>query len=112
MRVALYARVSTGKQAEKDLCIPDQFHQMEEWCKRNGYEVVQKYVEPGKSGTSAQRRKVFQQLMADACVSPTPYDAVIVHSFSRFFRNLIEMALIQRKLKEHGSQLISITQQT
>ena len=36
MAVALYARVSTAKQAEKDLSIPDQLRQMREWCKRTG----------------------------------------------------------------------------
>jgi hypothetical protein len=32
--VALYARVSTGKEAETDLSIPDQLRQMREWCVR------------------------------------------------------------------------------
>ena len=34
MAVALYARVSTTKQAEKELSIPDQLRQMRDWCKR------------------------------------------------------------------------------
>ena len=33
MIVALYARVSTSKQAEKDLSIPDQVSQMRAWCR-------------------------------------------------------------------------------
>ena len=33
MAVALYARVSTPRQAEKDLSIPDQLRQMREYCK-------------------------------------------------------------------------------
>ena len=31
MAVALYARVSTTRQAEQDLSIPDQLQQMREW---------------------------------------------------------------------------------
>jgi site-specific DNA recombinase len=37
MIVALYARVSTSKQAEKDLSIPDQLNQMRAWCEASGY---------------------------------------------------------------------------
>ena len=39
MAVALYARVSTTKQAEKDLAIPDQLRQMRDWCKQRGFAV-------------------------------------------------------------------------
>ena len=65
MAVALYARVSTSKQAEKDLSIPDQLRQMREWCKRQGYGVGVEYIEPGASATD-DRRPVFQQMIADA----------------------------------------------
>lgn len=36
MHVALYARVSTVRQADNDLSIPDQLRQFNEWCKANG----------------------------------------------------------------------------
>ena len=65
MAVALYARVSTTKQAEKDLSIPDQLRQMREWCKANGYAVAQEYIEPGASATD-DKRPVFQQMIAEA----------------------------------------------
>jgi DNA invertase Pin-like site-specific DNA recombinase len=37
MIVALYARVSTSKQADKDLSIPDQLSQMRAWCQAIGH---------------------------------------------------------------------------
>ncbi len=40
MAVALYARVSTLKQVEKDLSIPDQLRQILDWCRELGYAVV------------------------------------------------------------------------
>jgi site-specific DNA recombinase len=40
MAVALYARVSTTKQAEKNLSIPDQLRQMRNWCTKQGYAVA------------------------------------------------------------------------
>ncbi len=111
MIVALYARVSTTKQAEKDLSIPDQLRQMKEWCKVNKHSVAVEYIEPGASATD-DRRPVFQQMIGEACVSPPPFDAIIIHSLSRFFRDMIEFGLYERRLKKSGVRLISITQQT
>lgn len=111
MIVALYARVSTTRQAEKDLSIPDQIRQMRQWCKANGQNVAIEYIEPGASATD-DRRQVFQQMIDEACKTPPPYSAIIVHSFSRFFRDSVEFGLYERKLKKYGVQLISITQQT
>jgi site-specific DNA recombinase len=111
MAVALYARVSTSKQADKDLSIPDQLRQMREWCKRNGHAIGAEYVEAGASATN-DKRPEFQQMVADATSKPAPFEAVIVHSLSRFFRSLVEFALYERQLTKAGVKLISITQQT
>ncbi len=111
MAVALYARVSTTRQVEKDLSIPDQLRQMREWCQRNGHVVAVEYVEAGASATD-DRRPEFQKLISDATTKPAPYDAVIVHSLSRFFRDFLEFALYERRLLKAGVKLISITQQT
>ena len=111
MAVALYARVSTVRQAEKDLSIPDQLRQMREWCKTQGYTVACEYIEPGASATD-DRRPIFQQMIAEATLKSSPYEAVIVHSLSRFFRDSLEFGLYERKLNKSGVKLISITQQT
>ncbi len=111
MAVALYARVSTSRQAEKDLSIPDQLRQMRDWCKAQGLAVALEYVEPGASATD-DRRPVFQQMIAEATLSPSPYEAIIVHSRSRFFRDLFQFLSYERILKRAGVKLISITQQT
>jgi len=111
MAVALYARVSTTKQAEKDLSIPDQLRQMRDWCRKQGYPVAVEYIEPGATATD-DRRVVFQQMIAEACMSPSPFEAVVVHSLSRFFRDALEFGLYERQLNKHGVKLISITQQT
>ena len=41
MHVALYVRVSTTRQAENDLSIPDQLRHLNEWAKANGHLVLQ-----------------------------------------------------------------------
>ena len=111
MAVALYARVSTTKQAEKDLSIPDQLRQMRDWCKQRGFTVGAEYVEPGASATD-DRRPVFQQMMTEATLDPSPFEAIVVHSRSRFFRDLFEYLRYERSLKRVGVRVLSITQQT
>ncbi len=111
MIVALYARVSTTKQAEKDLSIPDQLGQMRAWCKAQGHSVTSEYVEAGASATD-DRRPVFQRMIGEACVNPSPFEAIVVHSLSRFFRDSLEFGLYERNLKRFGVRVLSMTQQT
>ena len=111
MAVALYARVSTTRQAEKDLSIPDQLRQMREWSEKQGWIVGAEYIEPGASATD-DRRPVFQQMIQEATLSPAPYEAIIIHILSRFFRDQLEFGLYERQLNKHGVKVISITQQT
>jgi DNA invertase Pin-like site-specific DNA recombinase len=49
-RAALYLRVSTARQAEHDVSIPDQKRQGEAYCVSRGYQLVETYVEPGGIG--------------------------------------------------------------
>ncbi len=39
------------------------------------------------------------------------FDVVVVHSFSRFFRDHFELELCVRKLAKNGVKLVSITQE-
>lgn len=109
LRVAVYARVSTIRQAEADLSIPDQIGQAKNWCLRQGYELVQEYIEPGASGMD-ENRPVFQKMLADAKVQPRPFDLILVHSFSRFARDNYAYAFAKRGLKKADIGLQSISQ--
>ncbi len=46
-RAAVYLRVSTGRQAEHDLSIPDQRAQTSGWIAARGWTLTTEYVEPG-----------------------------------------------------------------
>jgi site-specific DNA recombinase len=111
MHVALYARVSTTRQADNDLSIPDQLRQLNDWCKANGHLVVHEFIEPGASATD-DKRPVFQRMIQEALQKSPAFEAIIIHSLSRFFRDGIEFGVYERKLKKNGVQVISITQPT
>ena len=84
-RAALYLRVSTGRQAEADLSIPDQRRQALAFCAARGWDVAVEFVEPGASGMD-DRRPELQRLLDIATAGAAPFDVVVVHSFSRFAR--------------------------
>ncbi len=110
LRAALYLRVSTARQAEHDVSIPDQKRQGEAYCEARGYQLVETFVEPGASATN-DRRPEFQRMIEAGTSKPTPFDVVIVHSFSRFFRDAFDMEFYVRKLAKNGVKLLSITQE-
>src|SRR5262249_51444872 len=98
-RVALYARVSTSRQAEHDLSIPDQVRQGKTFCERKGWELAQVFTEPGASATD-DRRPVFQEMIDLACGADHPFDIILTHSFSRFFRDGMLFELYARRLRK------------
>ncbi len=109
LRAALYMRVSTGRQAEHDLSIPDQRSQLKSWCRANGHHVVAEYIEAGASAGD-DRRPSFQQMIERACDGEHAFDLIVVHSYSRFFREAFEQEFYLRKLAKHGVRVVSITQ--
>ncbi len=56
-KAALYLRVSTGRQAESDLSIPDQRRQITAYCVAKGWDVAAEFVEPGNTATDDRRRR-------------------------------------------------------
>ncbi|MGH7086202.1 MAG: recombinase family protein, partial [Acetobacteraceae bacterium] len=110
LRAALYLRVSMARQAEHDISIPDQRRQGEAYCTARGYQLVETYVEPGSTATN-DRRPEFQRMIEAGSAKPTLFDIVLVHSFSRFFRDHFELEFYVRKLAKNGIKLVSITQE-
>ncbi len=108
-RAAAYIRVSTTKQADADLSLPDQQAAIEGYCASNGLSLNAIYVEPGASATDDNRPEL--QKMIEATISAErPYDVIVVHSLSRFFRDLYLFEIYHRKLERAGVKLLSITQ--
>jgi site-specific DNA recombinase len=109
LRAALYFRVSTGRQAESDLSIPDQRRQALAYCVARGWDVAIEFVEPGMSGTD-DRRPELQRLLDMATAGGAPFNVVLVHSFSRFARDHFALEMHVRRLRKAGVRLVSITQ--
>jgi site-specific DNA recombinase len=107
-RAALYVRVSTGRQAQHELSIPDQRMQLTSWCCSRGWSVIAEFVEVCTA--TDDRRQGFQEMIEFACDPERTFDVIVVHSYSRFFRDSFEKEFYLRKLAKHDVKVISITQ--
>jgi DNA invertase Pin-like site-specific DNA recombinase len=109
MGVLLYARVSTLGQAKKELSIEDQLYQMRNWCKEQQKTILGEYIDLGRSATNDERPE-FQNMIGDALERHKEIGCIVVHSFSRAFRNVDHMVIYGRTLKQKKIRLISISQ--
>ena len=103
--------MSTGKQAEKDLSIPDQEKQLRAYCEKKGWEVYRVYTEDGASGRDDHRR-VFKEMIAVARSKERPFDTILTLTTSRFFRNATQARVWKHELKKKGIRVIATHQET
>ena len=99
LRAALYLRVLTARQAEHDVSIPDQKRQGEAHCEAIG--LSRPMWSRGASATN-DRRPEFQRMIEAGTSNPAPFGVVILHSFSRFFRDHFELEFYVRKQAKNG----------
>lgn len=92
------------------MSIPDQRAQTQAWTAARGMQIVAEYIEPGASATD-DKRPGFQRMVERACDGDRAFDVVVVHSFSRFFRDAFGLEFYVRKLAKHDVKLVSITQE-
>ena len=108
MNCLLYARVSTDKQAQKDLSIPAQIEAMREYAKRNGWKIIGTFIDEGESAKTANRPELKR--LIKHCKENKQVDLVIVHKIDRLARNLVDYATIKAILKQKGIRLVSVSE--
>ena len=110
MKTAIYARVSSEKQAEKDLSIPAQLKALRRYALARGWEIVSEYVDEAESAKSANR-PAFQEMIAAAKKKERPFDSILVWKLSRFARNREDSIIYKSLLRKRGISVISINEQ-
>jgi site-specific DNA recombinase len=109
MNCVLYARVSTDKQAEKDLSIPAQLRLMREHARQQGWTIAEELIEPGMSATNAER-PVLQQLLQRIAGGALTVDIVLAHKLNRLARNLDDYVPIRAALWKRGVRLAYVVE--
>jgi DNA invertase Pin-like site-specific DNA recombinase len=109
MNCILYARVSTDKQAEKDLSMPAQLQLMRDYARQHDWTVVEEFLEPGASAITAQRPEL-QRLLARVKDGEPKVDVVVVHKLDRMARNIEDHVAIRASLKRADVRLASVAE--
>lgn len=100
LRVAAYARVSTGYDDQLVSLETQKNHYKGYILTRPDWEYAGLYYDEGVSGTSVSKREGLQRLLADCDKGLIDY--IIVKSISRFSRNTLESIEMVRSLSEKG----------
>jgi len=110
MKTVIYARVSSEKQAEKDLSIPAQLKTLRKYALERNWEIISEYVDEAESAKSANR-PAFQEMIAAAKKKEKPFDSILVWKLSRFARNREDSIIYKSLLRKRGISVISINEQ-
>ncbi len=109
MRVALYARVSSEKQAEKETPIEGQLNALRKYAADRGWDIVREFIDEAESARTANR-PAFQEMITLAKRRQHHFEAILVWKFSRFARNREDSAVYKSLLRKHGVEVISISE--
>jgi site-specific DNA recombinase len=107
MRCAIYARVSTELDSQKD-SVSHQISFFNRYVEEKAWTIYDIYKDEGVSGTSIKKRKEIQRLMKDARAKK--FDYVLFKSISRFARDIQDGINMKRELDTLGIGMIFIEQ--
>lgn len=105
MNAVIYARFSSTAQQEQS--IDGQIRYCTEFAEKNGYTVVNSYIDRALSGRS-DNRPAFQKMIADSAKGA--FEFILVWKFDRFSRDRFDSAIYKSKLRKNGVRVISVTE--
>lgn len=91
------------------MSIEAQRRAIKKYYEENVYTMAGEYVDEAQSATTDDRKQ-FQQMMKD--IKSADIDAIIVHKFDRFSRNMADALNYECVLQKLGIRLISVTEPT
>jgi len=102
-KAVAYARYSSENQKEESIIA--QIMAIEDYAKNNNIEIIEKYIDRAKSGTTTNRPE-FLRMIKNA--KSGCFEAIIVHKLDRFSRDKYDSAIYKRDLKLCNVSLISV----
>ena len=82
---------------------------MQQYAAAKDLVIVREFVEAGASARDASR-PALTAMMEAALSEPPPFEVILIHSFSRFFRDAMHFELFKRQAEANGVEIVSITQ--
>ena len=111
MNYLIYGRVSTSRQAERELSIPAQVKACQKYGMDHHWNLAQDgiYEEKGESARTVERPQL--QKMLHRAKTDGKVDVILMHKLDRMCRNVADYAAIKMMLKKHDVRLISVVEQ-
>ena len=107
MDVVLYMRYSSTNQTEQS--IEGQNRVCTEFCERQGYNIVGRYIDRATSAyKDTEKRVEFNRMIKDS--ERGLWQGVVVYKLDRFARNRYDSATYKARLKKNGVKVISATE--
>jgi len=108
-KAVIYCRVSTKEQVEEGNSLVSQERLCREYALKEGYEVLEIFIEKGESAKTADRKEL--QRMLTLCTSKKDLvHAVIAYKVDRISRNIADYSLIKVRLKKFNVIIKSVTE--
>ena len=111
MNYLIYGRVSTSRQAERELSIPAQVKACQKYGMDHGWHLLPDgiYEEKGESARTVERPQL--QKMLHRAKTDNKVDVILVHKLDRMCRNVADYAAIKMMLKKHDCKVVSVVEQ-
>ncbi len=107
VKVYTYARVSTALQIE-GYSLDAQKNRIKAYADYNNYEIVNEYVDAGRSGKSIEGRPQFMKMMEDIKSQKDGVSFVLVFKLSRFGRNAADVLSTLQIMQDFGVNLVCV----
>ena len=105
-KVAIYGRVSTEHEAQLS-ALENQLQWYEDQVKYHpNWEVYDRYIDEGITGTQAKKRPAFLRMIEDARCGK--FDLIVTREVCRFARNVVDTLVVTRELKGIGVEVFFI----
>lgn len=99
----IYVRVSTKEQTE-NLSLPTQLRACEDYCRREGFEILERFQEEGESAKTADRTEL-QRLLTFCRTNKGRVHFVVVFNLTRFARDKYDHFALRSLLQSLGISL-------
>lgn len=105
LKVDLYLRVSTDRQAKEGDSLEEQESELKKFCEYRNYRIHKVYIERGKSGGNTNRPE-YKKLVKD--IEAGKINAVVVKKIDRLSRSILDFEALMTMLQEKNVEFISI----
>jgi site-specific DNA recombinase len=107
MKCAVYARVSTDRQADEGFSLPAQRERMSQFIQSQAWTITGEYIDDGYSAKNIERPEI-QRLLRD--MKTGKFEVVVVYRLDRLVRSVIDLHHLLTEFDRYNVKFKSVTE--